>query len=265
MRLAQLARKISKKPAEIIDFLASQGIKIEASSNAKVADEHASMVLLAFAKDLNPDSEQEAESQEVETEQMPELLLSAEADKPSPLQDMEIPAEETSTVAEGDTKTMEMAAEKAQPIEVIKAPKVELAGLKVVGKIDLPEPKKKVIEEPKEQEEEKAVREAAPSRGLQNSRRADKNYRDRDRKPRMNPIALQREREQREVRRMKKEEEKKLKELRTKRYLSKVKPAIEQKSQKKRRKADDQPEQMKPQKKKSKGFFGKIVSWLTAH
>ncbi len=265
MRLAQLARKISKKPAEIVDFLASQGIHIEASSNTKVSEEHASLVLLEFGKDLNPGTEQEAENQGAEPEQMPELLPSKEAGKPPVLQDMPILQEETSTVEESDTKTLEMAQEQAQPIEVIKAPKVELVGLKVVGKIELPEPKKKVVETPKEEDEDKVEREAVPSKSFGNSRRSDKNYRDRDRKPRKNPIALQREREQREARRAKKEEEKKLKELRTKRYLSKVKPVIEQKAQKKKRKADDQVEEVRPHKKESKGFFGKIVSWLTAH
>ena len=115
MRLAQLARKISKKPAEIVDFLASQGIQIEASSNAKVTDEHASMVLLEFAKDLNPDTEQEAESQGGEPEKMPELLPSTEGDKPSPMRDMEILAEETSTVADSDVKIMEMASSRFRP------------------------------------------------------------------------------------------------------------------------------------------------------
>ena len=79
MRLAQLARKICKKPSEIVDFLASQGIQIEASSNVKVTDEHASMVLLEFAKDLNPYTEEEAESLGVEPEKMLELLPSKQS------------------------------------------------------------------------------------------------------------------------------------------------------------------------------------------
>jgi hypothetical protein len=104
------------------------------------------------------------------------------------------------------------------PPEVIRAPKVELPGLRVVGKIDLPEPRKK-----------EASPESVPKKSEDRNRGR---FADSGRRPAKNPIALQREKEERERERTKREEKRKEKHLRTQRYLQKVKEKQAPKGQK---------------------------------
>ena len=100
-------------------------------------------------------------------------------------------------------------------IEVIKAPKVELSGLKVLGKIDLPDTKKKQAEAPQENSETEQPREF-------NRERKSPGYKKTQRPPK-NPIALQREREALAAQQKREEELQLKKEKRTQNYLKKVK------------------------------------------
>jgi hypothetical protein len=87
--------------------------------------------------------------------------------------------------------------------EVIKAPKIALPGLKVVGRIDLPEPKKKEIDEGSaEIVNPESTQEERPKRVDRRSSPRDKSHE----RPRKNTIAAQREREAREAERKRKEE-----------------------------------------------------------
>lgn len=269
MRLAQLARKIVVKPADIVSFLASQNIQIEDSSNAKVADEYERLVLKHFAPELL------ATQPEIE-----EIVQPAPAvDEPveTPVDQMEIAATTEETPAVEEIK------EEDKP-EVIKPPKVELPGLKVVGKIELPEPKKKIPEPEAEVSTEATPLEgeqpAVPTEGEQpakpvaNTReqqrdrrrphRQDRRQRD-EQRPRKNPIALQREREEREALRRKLEEQKKQKELRTQRYLKKVEGKItpSRPSKKSKKKLEEEYE-VYTEKPQPKSFFGRIMNWFVS-
>ena len=65
MRLGQLARKLSLRPAQIIEFLAESNIQIEDNSNSRVEDSHVEMVVKFFAPDML--------NQVVEVEEVEEL------------------------------------------------------------------------------------------------------------------------------------------------------------------------------------------------
>lgn len=251
MRLAQLARKLAVKPAEITEFLAGQNITIEDSSNAKVADEYVKVVLAHFA---------------------PELMASLENQEQDEATPTEIPEPvETETAAVTDSAAMQ---EVERPIvdeepstftEVIKPPKVELPGLKVVGKIELPEPKKKTQEEKAEVGEDVPAEEGVeanpipiPPRPERKNRRPSRQ----ENKPRKNPIALQREREEREALRSKIEQKKKEKELRTQRYLKKVSKAPQSIKPVRRDDMGDQYEVLEPSTSRPKTLLGKILGWF---
>lgn len=213
MRLGQLARKLSKRPAEILEVLSIQNVSTEEVANYRLSDEQVNQAYRVFAPELlNIVPEAETEIEEVQ-----EIV--------------EVSNEPTVSSVEAAVEVVEPSSEPAveeQPgaIELIKAPKVALSGLKVLGKIDLPEPKKKeapTTEETPESSETPAPAEIQKPR-FDNKRKFQRQERQ-DNRPRKNPIALQREREAREMEQKRKEEEKQKKESRTQYYQQRVKPA----------------------------------------
>src|SRR5436190_5624018 len=179
MRLGQLARKLSVRPAQILDFLSRRDIHIEDSTNTRVEDDHVPLIVRHFAPET---ADKILNSGNLET-----------ADEAAPAvdearQQMEAPAVVENAPVEQPTDAMDAV------VETIKAPKVELAGLKVLGKIELPEKKKA---EPKT-ETEGTVDSEKPA-DLVRPRNPRPQRFDRPKVPAKNPIALQREKESREA------------------------------------------------------------------
>ena len=243
MRLGQLARKLSLRPSEITEFLAAKNILIDEDSNTKIDDSHVSLIIQQFAPAMQNTVDADVSVQEEpitlpngtpkETEILPEKPLETELPKAT----TEAPAENP---------------------EVIKAPKVELSGLKVLGKIELPDPKKKsletstdenVVEEPakKEPTERKSIGPRRESRGQKSSK---------------NPIAFEREQEALEARKKREAEAERQKERRTQNYLKKVKTAQPTKASKL---VKEETEQMSAAELEEppKTWWGKLVRWLT--
>ncbi len=227
MRLGQLSRKLGVSTGEIIRFLANNNIFINEDSNTKIADEHAHAVTKNYA---------------------PQLL---EAIEQSISEEKEIEKVEVTIEPVGD-KNLEVPEASQQPFlpEVIKAPKIELSGLKVLGKIDIPEKKKKEATENTTAENENA-KQARPTRSIA------RDYVDR---PRKNPVTLQREREEREAEKRKKEKLAKEKEKKTYNYLSKVKAQAPIKKLKKLEELVEVAEE--PIEKMPTTWWGKFMRWL---
>ncbi len=122
MRLSQLARKISKTPKELLDFFESNGIRKYSSSNVKVNPEHINFVLQHFEKELN--SGLPSTSDPADDKYKEDLKTSSGSE----IKKMKTPVKTKKT----DTE------EKPDDVELIRAPKVKLQGVKVVGKIDIP-------------------------------------------------------------------------------------------------------------------------------
>jgi hypothetical protein len=164
MRIGQLARQLGVSPTDISGFLAGQNIDTEGGANVRLSDDVVGKVIQHFAP--------------------------------------EKPAEEIEQIIQQEDVVEEEAP--TEPLEVIRVNKVELQGLKVLGKIDLPEPKKKTEPPvpPREPRKEQPKRE----------QRAWKN-----------PMEQKRQQEAREKERKRKEEADRLKEKRTNHYYNKVK------------------------------------------
>ena len=254
MRLGQLSRKLSIRSSEIVGFLKAKGIVVEDHANSKIGDDEARMIVSHFAPDMKIDEPLVEEVAELPVEPaLPEVEVVASEDTP-------VEKDEDNTVP-GNASPVEAEATESEP-EVIKAPKIELQGLKVIGKIELPEPRKKdaapvegvVAEVPPQAQERRPKRE---QRGSQNQNQKSGS------RPRKNPIALQREREAREAEERKKDELKRVKESRTQYYLQKVKTSppskkislIDEPLTQLHEEAADEP----------KTFWGKFVKWLTSH
>jgi len=222
MRLGQLARKLDLSPTEIITFLAEKNISATEGSNTRITAEQVVLICQKFdptdsRQIVANDAKKETDSVVSEDPvQEPEVISTEE---------VKIPELITSSVDEADV----VESSEELKTEVIKAPKVELTGLKILGKIELPQPKKKelpVEEQAVEGEENKTepapvpVPERKPRRNDDRKFSSSKNSRPPSDK---NPIAFHREREAREATDKREEESKKEKEKRTQHYLQKVK------------------------------------------
>jgi hypothetical protein len=264
MRLGQLSRKTGTRTADIVNFLSQKGIQIEDSVNHKVDDDYTRLVISHFAPGLMnqenavedlavegqqnpPDSEPLQESLEEQAKEMEKVDLS-NASSPE------------LTVNSPDFAPQNSVPEDTLP-SVIKAQKVELQGLKVLGKIDLPSPKKKDVEEAPAGDDLKTETplERTPRRNEKRNRQ--ENLRPNERRGRKNPIALQREREEMEAAERKKEIARQEKEKRTQFYQQRVKPPapvraarlVEEPLAQLHDEAPDQP----------KTWWGKFMKWLT--
>lgn len=167
MRLAQLSRKVNTNTEEILKFLKSElNVELENDPNAKIEDEHVDAVLAQFQPPIVEEdlpepvasSEEEAPAEEEEVkEEVEEVIAPAETeDSPeeaTPEKEVieavnEETSEEESTTADDSEEQAFIEVEVDEDAPIIKAPKVQLEGIKVVGKIDLPT---KAVEEEEEE------------------------------------------------------------------------------------------------------------------
>lgn len=219
MRLGQLARQLSISPDKIISFLGSRDIAIENHNNARIDDTLVDLILAEFAPG---------------DEHVRQEVIQAEVEEP-------IEAQSNPDVPES-----------SEPPELIKAPKIELPGLRVVGKIELPEKKKPEPKPEPEQPQEE------PRRERRTERYPRRNQPPRDRK---NPIALAREREEREKQNRLEEQRALEKERKAAYYQKRLKPQAPTKPARLVREQleDSLPE---PAVERPKTLWGRFMLWL---
>lgn len=239
MRLGQLARKLSVRPSQIVDVLAKHQQFLEDGSNAKLSDDLVKQIVLHFAP--NRLSEIMAvQTQETEPEPQPE---------PEP-----VVAEITVEKVEPHTEVIVETKPEVNENETIRAPKVELAGLKVLGKIELPAPRKK--EEPKAEGENQT--EQKPKRELKDKPRKPV---ERTEKQWRNPVAQQRDAEAREkeeqrIRALAEEKERK-----RINYLNKIKTTQPVKAVRIYDEVEEVQVEVKPE-QKPRTWVGRFLKWL---
>ena len=164
MRLGQLARKLDIKVNQIVDFLEKEHkVSLESDLNSKIEGENLDFVLEKFKPEIEEVEikteidtpidevpEVKIETEEIiEQETTPEVIDIKKIEEPIVEQPIEVEKiiEEHITEKTEDEKLI-VESEDGEEIElhvvdgVIKAPKKELSGFKVVGKIELEQPKK---------------------------------------------------------------------------------------------------------------------------
>jgi len=206
MRLGQLARKLNVRTAEITEFLAQHNMLIDEGSNVRLQEDQVVLIVKHFDAANAAFFLTEKEVSEVQIEPKEEPKETVE-DAPARV------LIEPTTISEVDPE---------KP-EVIRAPKVELSGLKVLGKIDLPEKKKKEPEAGTIKVQPPATE--SGNKSVRQERRPFHQQKNRNDKSHKNPVALQREREAREAEKVERERQKERKEKRTQYYLNRVKSA----------------------------------------
>ena len=176
----QLSRKLGKSQQEIVDFLSDQGIEIKLHGNSKIPDDTLPSLYQHFeyqdapsTPELAPENveptavaEEEPESTETITT-IADVIVEEEKEEEAPMVELELEVSESTSVeaevtvpplpesedllTSNEIDDPEIEAEKPN-VKIIRAKKVKLEGIKVLGKIELPEP---VIKEKKNEENEK--------------------------------------------------------------------------------------------------------------
>lgn len=284
MRLGQLARHLESTTTEIVQFLDEQGIEKNDHPNVKLSDEEEKLVISHFRPELLVvEEEPSIEIESVELEEKEEILEALPEDEAKPEEGVvaeqeeeinEVPAVELPTPVETEPSYVSVTAAELNPedentpvntnFDLIKAPKVELPGLKVVGKIDLPEPKLKEESESEEVDEDEEKTEEVtdePKVITHHRKNARRKLTDEEREARR--LKNKREKEKRIARqeaRRKQQEERKLKEQKAEHYKQKIsKPVPVNKPKKKKSGKAAQPVDTRP---KPKTILGKFWRWL---
>lgn len=248
MRLGQLARKLAIRPSQIVDYLSTHQLYLEEGSNAKLNDEHVDRIVQHFAPDRLKEIAADINTEEVENRVTSGLIIS------EPLPDIEDPKIE---------KVERVRDTQIERPEVIKAPKVELSGLKVLGKIELPEAKRKEkpAVDPVGEETKTEIQEQRRTKPEPRKQVSTKSNREVTQQSWRNPIALQREREAREAEERKKEAAERAKDRRKEHYLKRVKVGQPTKPAR----IIDEPVELhitqNPDKRPS-SLWGRFIKWL---
>lgn len=244
MRLGQLARKLSLRPGELVEFLAQNNIYIDEGSNTRLDDVHVNLIQQKYAPDLAFDP-----------------VPAPVSEDPTPTPEATVAIEERTILKEDD---VEKSDEKIGPEEetdhVIKAPKISLSGLKVLGKIDLPEPKKK--EDLPQATQEQSVILQEEKKPLDTARTNTNQKRRQHQRQVKNPIALQRDREAQEEKKKRQEKAEQDKEKRKQNYYKKVKMSPPTKAAKL---VEEPTMQMSAEELEEtpKTWWGRFIKWLT--
>lgn len=180
MRLVLLARKTNRSSREILDFLISNGIDYVENQNTKLHDEHAQLVLDHYGIEEVIHSEAESDDEPIEpteesiveeTDDSTNIITKVtetEEDAPYHKERPIASEEEPSIISLEQEEAVDLPEEPTE--EVIRAPKIKLAGPKVVGKIELPT-KPATKEEEKENKQE--ILPELPPRNKHRSKKAD--------------------------------------------------------------------------------------------
>ncbi|MCX7636224.1 MAG: hypothetical protein N2044_00110 [Cyclobacteriaceae bacterium] len=218
MRVSQLARKLNVLPADVLAALPQGSVSVEGSYNARLTPAQVEEVV-RFFRPVNWErflAELKNLPEEVEAVSQPENDLKhstvSQESSSEPLKDNE---ESTVELNQPTGSLVEhQDAPAFQEVEVIRAPKVELPGLRVVGKIEIPEKKKS------EPHTEKEVKEKPVEKRADRFQKASKSRT--KLRPEKNPIAIARERAQREAERQRRKEAELEKQRKTAQYLKKI-------------------------------------------
>ncbi len=243
MRISSLARKISKKPSELITFFEERGETLDSGAHTKLSDDQVESALKAFAYDQPEKSVEESDGAPTEPEKPEQLkqdLIETEPEMP-----------EDPVAEEQIDKPSAEEVELQEEVEVIRAPKVTLPGLKVKGKIDLPEPKKK---EPKE-EKEKETRTNRNTDKNRKSRRKDNDY---------NPVAAARKRREEKEERERKAELKRKKKAKAQHYFKQQKKVAKVKKEKEDLQTDNETKELKRSEQVRGNIFQRFWKWFNS-
>lgn len=268
MRLTTLARKIEQTPSQLISYLEENGIEIKNGLHSKLDDETVKLIKSKFLTEI-PDEEptipEIIEKVEEPIDINPKEIITENKDANTTVKiddavsdDNEEKSEEEQIVDEIEDVVLEVQEPKSEvenqkntgtiedlerenfdEIELIKVKKVKLEGIKVVGKIDLPE---KPVKEAKTTEdkniENQEIVEVKPKKEeKQHRRKFDRNKKNytKERNRRILSYEEKLEREEREKLRQRRKKAKEDKSRKKQYYIKNIQPKAAKNLKKKKR------------------------------
>lgn len=292
MRLGQLSRKLQVKTSEIIDILQSEfDVAINNHPNSKVPEEWVAHLEDRFKKEIVLEGPAEFEESAIEENEVIVEVPNTETSDDSEIQESPLEELEEVVIIENNPNHNNDIVEEEAELNIvdgiIKAPKVEFAGVKVVGKIELPEKKIEAptetlieevnpvdsnndIENPKKQENvetteiiaepipPKQVEKKRKSRPSKTSPSERKDRHRRNDQPLLTPEE-QRRIKLKEAQKQKLEAQKAKKEKRRETYSQELKPAKNNSSSQKKKKIISN---KTPKKQKPTSLWGRFIYWL---
>lgn len=298
MRLGQLARKFDITPQEIIAFTKSKGIEINSHPNSKLEDDVEALVMEHFdvlpeimVDQIEPEIELQVEiveSEAIDSEENMAVENTEDLDTQEAAVELhELEVSETTTLSEEPIveETLEITETLASPyrkaatvaeilddesemlissVDVIKAPKVELQGLKVVGKIELPSPKAKEPDQEKPLDgDTNEVSSENNSKVPKKNHKVRKRLTEEEMETRRLKAKKQREEKAKwELHKQKLREERKKKEQKEKFYKNKLKDDVVATAKPKKKKKAVEQTIEKDNRPKPKTALGKLWRWL---
>ncbi len=269
MRLTTLARKIEQTPTQLISYLKENGIEIKNGLHSKLDDETVKLVKSKFQIEI---PEKEAEKLEITEKaevlddvQVDEIITetnepvikdesvdpvsddseenSTEEQLVDEKEDIGLNLQEPKVEIENQNKTGtidDLENENSDEIELIKAKKVKLEGIKVVGKIELPE---KPVKEVKPTDNNKTTKnqdivEAKPEKEIKRQKRKLVRNQKKITKGRNRKVLSYEEKLEREEREKLRQRRKKAKEDKNRKkqyYIKNIQPNIDKSPKKKKR------------------------------
>ncbi len=260
MRLSQLARKLEISPTELILFFENNKIERYNSRNNKIEESDLKLALSHFSsEEMEAEIQAEAPPANDSVKDIPQKK--EKESNPSHGSTIDIP--------ERDSTELKPPVEEKEEIEVIRMPKIKLEGVKVVGKIDLPEPVKKVKDENTSvAEEQNRLSDNTSDGGQRNEyqKTRKRSFKQRNRKKYTTKELSYEEKLKREERKRIREQQqaKKLKKEQKKLYYikniqSNVSPARKEKKSNKTERSEFEPIKVRP---KYKNPIRKFWAWL---
>lgn len=299
MRLTALARKLNVSRDKLIHFLRSKNIEFNEGINAKLPDEIVQLIEAEFIQEeeaipeevtsesetvgIKDDIEEIQESDEIQKEEVKEETVleseekneEVEAEIIEEVEKPELENEAVDSIEHIDDDSIRPKEDESleefltnKDVDVIKVKKIKLEGVKVVGKIDLPEPKPKVKEEdtPEELKEDDGKKvEEKKAKGLYGDYLDKRKGRHRGKQRRKRPALSYKEKQDLEDKKYKREREKQIqkeKERKKEHYQEKVKPVQIESKPKKKRKSLSETQKKQEGKSRKKGLVGRFWSWL---
>jgi len=250
MRLAQLARQLGITQSDITSALTKHGFEEKTHGNSKLEHEEIDVLykLFNYQQEINEQKESDT-SPEANTDASWEKALTSIDSKEEPKAN-----DRSDEIDKDERKDEENNQENSKPTEIIRAKKVKLEGIKVVGKIDLPEPKEK------ETKEEKSVAEK-PQRDRSRKSNFKKGSKNRGRRKLSYEEKLKKEAKR--IEREKEARKKKIKDKKKKHYFENVQPKSKPvKSKKKAKKKHIVRTFQKKEKPQYKNPIRKFWAWL---
>jgi hypothetical protein len=277
MRLAVLAKKLKVTSSELKEFLEDHDVSLDSGSNTKLSKELAEKVMKAYGFEPEPESTEIPTAMEAIPEEEDITMLSEEVEEPPVeiMEEVDEPAVETEAYTEESTEEIteeNNEDDEIEEVEIIRAPKVSLPGLKVKGKIELPEPrvKKETTEEEKQEDDPNTVQtidERQIRREIREQRKKEREQRNK-KKPRKkkdyNPVTAAREKAKREEAKKLKEEARKRKEKQRKHYEQ----MVQKRNQRKKsadRKTSQRSSSSKSKENTSGNVFQRFWRWLNTY